>query len=227
MVILFKWNETEEEVMNKFRPIPSEKIFEIFKGWLDQLTREEIEALHWYSNEGYKDINFQLREGKEDFFIKNIKGALDKFILPVSLPVYRSEYREEISCEEFLDLFSKEEGEEEGFLEEIITPYYNFISTSFSESKAWNYMEENLRKKNLGTLYLFMKAVVPKGIKCGYIAPHIAYLGEVEGEILLTHGLVFKFGKVVEKDENIVVVEGNYFDIETYGKILLERGVKI
>ena len=211
--------------MRKFDPISIEKIKEIFFNWINSLTQEEKEALRYYSSEdGYTYINDLAKNGDlNNFYVKNIQTSLEKFILDTELAVYRAEYRDGPSYEKTIDLYSC------GLIEELIIPYYNFISTSFSESCAWNFLQDNLIKKNKGSIYFFMKAIVSKGIKCGYIYPDIAYFGESEREILLTKDLVFKFEKIIGKeDENIIEIEGSYHDFDSHiGNIILNRGRRL
>ena len=57
----------------------------------------------------------------------------------------------------------------------------------------------------------------------------IAYFGESEREILLTKDLVFKFEKIIGKeDENIIEIEGSYHDFDSHiGNIILNRGRRL
>ncbi len=203
--------------------LEEEEINSIFSNWLNLLSKEEKDSLTLYStNHGHKTINNSIKSNLRDPDAENIKNAIDRFNLPKDIPVFRAEYRTDIDLEDALDLLNSK------FIKAIIIPYYNFISTSFTEYKAWNYMENNLIKPNLGSIYIFMRVIVPQGVKCGYISPSISHFGDTEAEILLTKNLVFKFKEIHEKDGNIILIDGFYHDFKTdTGKYLLEKGVMI
>lgn len=190
------------------------EIKQIFAEWKENLTTHEKDVLYEYSKYSSDEINDFLENDllndpgfgscPEDLSLRDIiytiDKALEKFISNFGILVYRSEVKP--SKKTANDL--KELLEGMGRIE-----YKRFVSTSFTLEAAEDF-KKLLKSKFGDTIYLFIKVIIPKGKKLGYLCKELSAMGDAEDEILVERNITFEIEKVSIEAINTVVVEG-YF----------------
>lgn len=191
-----------------------EEMREIFFEWKEKLTEPERMALYEYSKYSSDEINGALEDSllsdpefgscpgdlELQSLIKLIDSSLVKFTSQKPISVYRTEIHDSKKTADKLKEFLEGTRRIE---------YKRFVSTSFT-IEAGKEIMRSLKAKYGDSVYLFIKAIIPKGKNMGYLCKELSAMDDGEDEILIARNITLEIDKVSINTNNTVIVEG-YF----------------
>jgi hypothetical protein len=187
-------NTTNEKTSTKETSSSNDKSLTAYHPltWIKRLSTKEVNALNSYTSESYKSINEQLRKGKVDSknkkLIESIDTALEKSRLQEDSTLYENQklYRAAYNPDAEKVLSSANP------IGQTFTEL-GYTSTTLSKDKAFQFLDKGER--------LFV-IDAPKGTKAGIITNEIGAFGDLEKEVLLGRGNIYKITAVDRIKEN-------------------------
>lgn len=205
-----KWNaELEDEWLStmgyeeapypqneKIASLRAEQLAPYFQDWLVNVDPEVLEDLHYYTNDGYEDINSYLRDGGKGWVYgdhikaqaERIEDALDEASLPKSIVVYRG-----------IKPFSKINEQWDAIKEGDRLVDLGFLSTSLDKTTAKSFVGYEKIK-----LTYLLEIILPAGTPAALISEHVLQDREIVGEyeVLLQRNIPLRVvGKQVASEK--------------------------